>query len=91
MVNRKRRRAPQLPLPESELLSLHRGAFPEWPLVIAGRSDEGPFAIRFAELRYRALPFVEFTTEARASRLRASSMEARVTKVSRVFARFSKY
>jgi len=25
-------------------------------LVIAGRSVEGPFTIRFADLRYRALP-----------------------------------
>ena len=25
-------------------------------LVIAGRSGEGPFTIRFADLRYRALP-----------------------------------
>ena len=34
--------------------------------------------------------FVEFTTYARASRLRASWMEARVTKVARVSAKFSK-
>jgi hypothetical protein len=33
-------------------------------LVIAGRSGEGPFTIRFADLRYRAFAdrrFVEFT------------------------------
>jgi hypothetical protein len=62
-------------------------------LVIAGRSGEGPFTIRFADLRYRAFAdrrFVEFTIYSLASRLRASWMEARVTKVARVSARFSK-
>jgi len=61
--------------------------------VVAARFDEGPFTIPFADLADRVLPtggFFEFTTYALASRLRASWMEARVTKVARVSARFSK-
>ena len=44
---------------------------------------EGPLTIRFADLR------VEFTTYTLASRLRVGWIEARVTKVDRVTARFS--
>ncbi len=55
---------------------------------VAVHPDEGPFTIPFAEI-HQCKP-VEFTAYALASRLRASWMEARVTKVARVSARFSK-
>jgi hypothetical protein len=55
-------------------------------LVVAGRPGEGPFTIRFADLRHGVSRTV---TSALPSRLRASWMEARVTKVARVSARFS--
>ena len=45
--------------------------------LVTGRSGEGPFAIRFADLRHGVS---RATTYALASRLRASSIEARVTR-----------
>src|SRR5215468_7819376 len=56
-------------------------------LVVAERPGEGPFAMRFADLRHGGL---RGAGSALASRLRAGWMEARVTKVARVSARFSK-
>jgi len=55
-------------------------------------SGNGTFAIRFADFveSIAGRRFVEFTTYALASRLVASRMEARLTKVIKVFARFSK-
>jgi hypothetical protein len=57
-------------------------------LVVAGRPGEGPFTIRFADLRHVVS---RTATYALASRLRASWIEARVTKVAKVSARFSKF
>src|SRR5215831_15350834 len=56
-------------------------------LVVAERPGEGPFAMRFADLRHGGL---RGAGSALASRLRAGWIEARVTKVARVSARFSK-
>jgi hypothetical protein len=56
--------------------------------LLAVDPGEGPFTIPFADL-HQCKP-VKFTAYALASRLRASWMEARVTKVARVSARFSK-
>src|SRR6516162_2769701 len=56
-------------------------------LVVAERPGEGPFAMRFADLRHGGL---RGAGSALASRLRAGWMQARVTKVARVSARFSK-
>ena len=55
--------------------------------VVAERPGEGPFPMRFADLRHGGL---RGAGSALASRLRAGWMEARVTKVARVSARFSK-
>src|SRR5271168_2023158 len=62
-------------------------------LAVAVPFGEGPFTIRFADLRHRAMQnrwFGELAIHALASRLRASWMEARATKAPRVAARFSK-
>jgi len=56
-------------------------------LVAAECPGEGPFAMRFADLRHGGS---RGAGSALASRLRAGWMEARVTKVARVSARFSK-
>ena len=55
------------------------------PEKVPSRSDLPTFVESIAARR-----FVEFTTYARASRLIASWMKARVTKVTKVSARFSK-
>src|SRR5271168_2049283 len=62
-------------------------------LAVAVPFGEGPFTIRFADLRHRAMQnrwFGELAIHALSSRLRASWMEARATNAPRVAARFSK-
>jgi hypothetical protein len=62
-------------------------------LAVAVPFGEGPFTIRFADLRHRAMQnrwFGELAIHALASPLRASWMEARATKAPRVAARLSK-
>src|SRR6476646_3968 len=67
------------------------GATPSLPRV----SAKAPFTIPTADLAHRILlvlptgGFFEFKTYALAGRLRASWMDARVTKVARISARFS--
>src|SRR6516162_9355951 len=57
-------------------------------LVVAGRPGEGPFTVRFADLRGGV---TRTATYALASRLRASWIEAKVTKQARVAAWLSKF
>jgi hypothetical protein len=54
---------------------------------VAARADEGPFIIRFVDLRHGVSRTATYLL---ASRLRASWMEARVTRVGRVSGRVSK-
>src|SRR5262249_8092391 len=56
-------------------------------LVVAGRPGEGPFTIRFADLRHDVS---RTATHALASRLTASWLEARITKGAKVSGDFSK-